>query len=126
MFFRRPPRLIAMALTTLALLCGCGIHLGEKAESPTIAYSGSGYSCVGEIPQHVEKYFLDQMSEAEITGFMQCLEHAFTSFAQLTRGRDESTYAPDEIRRFLESYFIKDRKISDELLHQFMVIKVSL
>ena len=117
----------AVAVAATLLVCGCGVKLGEAApEEKSVAYSGKGYGCLSQIPQHMEKYINDEMDEKEINDFIRCMQRAFTSFAQLTHGRDQATYAPEEIRRFLQSYFLKDRKISDGLLHEFMVIKQSL
>lgn len=124
---KRTNSLIALGCSLVLLLAGCGIRLGEKVPEPaSVAYSGKNYSCLAQIPQHLELYISDQLGEPEITDFIRCIQKSFTSFAQLTRGRDQSSYAPDEIRRFLENYFLKDRKISDELLHEFMVIKQAL
>src|SRR5665213_3583791 len=71
----------------VAPILGCGLHVGEKAPQPAaIAYSGKSYSCVAEIPQHIEKYVKDELNDQEISEFMRCLQNAFTSFAQYTRG----------------------------------------
>lgn len=120
-------RLCCVIVAAEIFISGCGIKLGEKApQAGAVSYSGKGYSCLSQIPQHMEQYLNDKLSVEEIDQFFACMKRAFTNFAQLTHGRDSSNYAPDEIRRFLESYFLKDRKISDELLHEFMVIKQSL
>ncbi len=108
----------------LLLAAGCGLHWNEPSPQPnTISYSGKGFNCVGQIPQHLDLYLSDALSETQIDDFMGCLEKAFVTFGQLTRGRDQNNYAPDEIRRFLESYFFKERKISDRFLAEFMVVK---
>lgn len=113
-----------LSLILTGVLSSCGLRLGEKAPGPVSpTFSGKGYSCVGQIPEHFDRYFKDQMSEPQITEFVQCLQKAFSSFAQLTRGRDQSTYRPEEIRSFLQSYFLKDRPISDQLMNEFMIIK---
>jgi len=118
---------IAVILSGAIALSGCGLKLNEKASQPSaISYSGKDYSCVSQIPQHIEQYVNDQMTDEQITDFTGCLKNAFQSFANYTRGREESTYSADEIRNFLERSFIKDRTISDQLLHEFMVIKQAL
>ncbi len=119
------------SLLSLGLACvltltsvSCGLHTGEESpQAPPPSYSGNGFSCVGQIPKHLEDYVFDRLAGEEVTDFVKCLQKAFTAFAQFTRGRDEKTYAPEEIRRFLQTYFIKDKMISDELLHELMVIK---
>jgi hypothetical protein len=115
---------LAMVVTTSS----CGLRIGEKQpEPPAPSYSGRGLSCVGQIPKNAEAYVKDQMSVEEINSFVLCIEKAFTSFAQLTRGRNhDSTYTPGEIRDFLQEYFVKSNRISDELMHEFMVIKQAM
>lgn len=121
-------RLIALiTATTLLITSGCGLSTGEPAppsQSPT--FSGKGYACVGQIPDYIARYFNDELNDGQVTEFVSCLQKSFTSFAQLTRGRDENTYAPEEIRRFLQDYFFRERKISDKLMQEFMVIKQAL
>lgn len=124
MFFKTLARVL-LGGAVLLMTTNCGLHLGEsQPKPPAPSYSGRGLSCVGEIPQNVENYVNDRMSEQDITAFVTCLEQAFTSFAQLTRGKsDRGTYSPQEIREFLEGYFLKSYHISDSLLAEFMVIK---
>jgi len=115
---------LALSVGFLLLLIGCGLYTGEKSPQRTPpSYSGQGFSCVGRIPEHFEKYVSDRLSNEEISSFVSCLQKAFTTFAQLTRGTNATTYAPDEIRQFLHEFFLGDRRISDELMHEFMVLK---
>ncbi|HMN69940.1 MAG TPA: hypothetical protein PKC28_15460, partial [Bdellovibrionales bacterium] len=78
---------------------------------------------MSRIPEHVDKYINDELEDAQINDFTGCLQKAFRTFAEMTRGREESIYAPGEIRRFLHEYFIKDRRISDGLMDQLMIVK---
>jgi hypothetical protein len=111
-------------MAVLGLLAGCGLKLGESAPSQNpIRFSGKGYSCIGQIPLHIEKFAADQLNEQQVSEFMQCLQKAFTTFGDLTRGADTERYTPDEIRRFLQTYFFKERPITQQLAHEFMVLK---
>lgn len=123
MSFNAFKRLLATAVSCSFLL-SCGLKTGESAPQPKApSYSGAGYNCVGEIPQTIGKYVSDELDENQITEFVRCLQKSFTSFAELTRGRDSASYAPEEIRKFLQDYFIKSHTMSDELMRQFMVVK---
>lgn len=108
----------------LSFCLGCGLNLGEKAPEPApLSLDGRGYSCIGQIAENVQAYVRDELSEDEINAFVGCLQKAFVNFAQLTRGSDGGKYHPNEIRKFIERYFLKDQVISDSLLHEFMVLK---
>lgn len=120
-------RLARILVACTLFLQGCGLYTGENAplRAPP-SYSGKGFSCVGRIPEHFDKYVNDQLSNDEITAFVSCLQKAFTTFATLTRGRSATSYAPEEIRRFLHEFFLGDRRISDPLMHEFMVLKQTM
>jgi len=107
-----------------ALGISCGLNTGEKApEQNPPSFSGKNYSCVGQIPQQVGRYAADELNEAQITEFVRCLQRSLTTFGQLTRGKDQESYAPEEIRRFLQTFFFRERPISAKLTHEFMVLK---
>lgn len=115
-----------LGLVSVAILfvLGCGLNTGESApEQSPASFGGKDYSCVGEIPSHVGRYAADELSDGQITEFVRCLQKSFSTFVQRTRGRDEDAYAPEEIRRFLQSYFFRERPISLKLTNEFMVLK---
>lgn len=121
--FSKGFRAAVAAVFTLVQM-GCGLSTGEKApDLAPPAFSGRGYTCVGQIPRHLERYVMDDLSDGQITEFVQCLQKAFTTFVQLTRGKDKDSYAPEEIRRFLQTYFLRERPITDKLMLEFMVVK---
>ena len=110
-------------------MAGCGIQLGQKAPGPyEMKPSPSQYTCVSQIAERVEDYINSRMSDEDIAGFVGCLQHAFFLFDQTFHGHQvRGHFTPNEIRTFIENNFLpRDRKISDELLSQFMVIKQTL
>lgn len=120
-------RLTIAMILIVTLNFGCGLNTGEKVQPrkpPT--YSGDNFTCVAKIPEYFDKYVNDQLPDAEITTFIQCLQKSFRTFAQLTRGRDETVYTPNELRNFLHDFFLGQRRITDELLKQAMMIKCAL
>jgi hypothetical protein len=115
---------LAAVCAVLVAAIGCGLKVGESSPTQTgPSFSGKGYSCVGQIPQHFENYVADELNDQQISDFMHCLQRAFTTFSQLTRGKEADSYTPQEIRRFLQTYFFKERPITQQLAHEFMVLK---
>lgn len=116
-----------LSVALFASATGCGLNTGEAPpQPPPPSFSGDGYSCVGQIADFMDAYFNDRTSEEEITTFVRCLQKSFVAFAQLTRGRDQDTYRPEEIRRFLQEHFFRARPITDRLMREFMVIKQAM
>ncbi len=124
MFFKTP---LSFVVAISLALPGCGLSTGESApKRPPPSYSGKGFSCVGKIPEHFDRYVNDQLSNEQVTEFVSCLQKAFTTFAQLTRGRNATSYSPDEIRQFLHSFFLNERRLKDELMGEVMILKQAI
>lgn len=121
MFFRNA---FVFAIFFSLGLTACDINL--KAKPPTSSLRMKGLNCLSQIAQTVSSYLDDEMSEGEIIEFFSCMQKAFTTFEGHSRGSKVDEYTPDEIRNFLHENFIKDRKISDKLLAEFMLIKKTL
>ena len=124
MCFKRLGR-FAVVFALSASTLSCGLQTGETTPPPlSPSFKGENYSCVGMIPENLDAYFKDQMSPAQIRSFIGCLQRAFITFAQLTRGRNEGSYTPEELRNFIQLNFLRNRYvISDLLLSEFMMIK---
>ena len=130
MSFSRVPRRswIAALLSVVVLgtsVLSCGLRTGESSPAPlSPSFKGESYSCVGMIPESLDMYFKNEMSVEQIRAFIGCLQRAFVTFSQLTRGRDEGVYSPEELRNFIQLNFLRNRYvISDLLLSEFMMIK---
>lgn len=116
-------------LFILLFVTACGLHLGENAPPiREMTISSSQYACVGEIAKKTELYINAQMNDGEINGFVGCLQNAFKTFnLRLSGGRERDSFTADEIRKFIQDLMPQDApRISDELLHQFMLIKQNL
>lgn len=117
----------ALLLIVLGLAIGMtACDLNPAARSPESSLRIGGLNCLSEIGPTVSAYIDDEMSEAQITEFFTCVQKSFTLFGTYTRGSKQGEYTPEEIRTFLQKYFIKDRKISDNLLKEFMIVKTTL
>lgn len=116
---------LGLAAWLVTGIVSCGLRTGEKPPPPlSPSFKGENYSCVGQMPEKLDEYFRDRLSVPEIKSFVLCLQKAFSSFSQLTRGREEGLYSPEELRAFLQRNFLRERYvITDRLLSEFMLIK---
>lgn len=118
-------RLLLAGLVMLNV--ACGLKVGEKApKDKPIVIGGAGFSCMTELSQKMDAFLGARLKDSEIREFMGCLRYGFESFATKTRGLERHSFSPEEIRDFLTEYFLKEKRISDELLNAFMVVKRSL
>lgn len=112
--------LIALSLSS------CGLKVGEKpADVKPIRVGRVGFGCMGNISQTVRSYVLAEMNATQVTYFFDCMKFSFVSFGNYMKleQKDRNIYAATEIRDFLQRYFIRDRVITNELLHEFMNLK---
>jgi hypothetical protein len=113
----------------LLLPVACGLHIGEKAPPASDLTASSGqFACVGQIGKKAEQFVNNELKENDINVFVKCLQNAFRNFNQYMKGeRDRDTFTPEEIRTFIHRLLPPDSsQISDQLLHQFMLIKQNL
>lgn len=115
-------RLIVFSL----FVTSCGLNTGEKApDAPLMKVSESQYTCISKIAEKTIEYGEGRLNDSEISSFIGCLQNAFFMFVSKFHGKQSrDVFTATEIRDFLQDGFLpKDHKITDELLHQFMVIK---
>ena len=105
-------------------LSACDLHVNSKP--PQASLKIGGMNCLSQIGPTVSAYVDDELSEAQVDEFFSCMQKAFVLFEGNTRGSKQDEYTPNEVRNFLQKYFIKDRKISDKLLTEFMQVKTTL
>lgn len=125
MCFKRGVLLLSLLLTT-----ACGLNVGENAPpAMDLRPSMAKYACVGEIAKKTELYIHAQMNDEEINSFISCLQGAIYAFTQYMHGqKDWDSFTPIEIRNFIQDNLLPpdSPRISNELLHQFMLIKQNL
>lgn len=121
-------RWLVAALGLSVFLCAsCGLKIGEKApKGAPIIIGGGRYSCLSNMSEKAEEFLSARLSVPEIRQFMVCLRDCFESFARRTRGMERDSFKPEELRDFIQEYFLKDRRISDQLLSDFMKLKQSM
>lgn len=110
------------------VLLGCGLKIGDEPAKNTTLTVGQNqkFSCMGQIGFTFKSYLRAQLSESDVNEFVSCLSYSFKSFENYMEGKDSSGYQPDELRDFLERHFLKEKKITDDLLYSFMDLKVTL
>lgn len=106
------------------VISSCGLKIGEKpAEVKPIHVGKVGFGCMSNISKTIHSYVLAELNASQVTYFFDCMKFSFVSFGEYVRGERRDSYAATEIREFLQNYFIRDRKISDALLEEFMNLK---
>ena len=105
----------------LLLFTGCGLRIGEVYKDAPLKEMALG--CMNQLNEQLSGYLKQEIPEEEIGAFSRCLQSALIAFKNHVWGKHEKIYTPEELRSFIQEFFLTDQTISDELLHQLMILK---
>lgn len=107
----------------------CGRLLGEKAPdaSEIVGLSTQEVGCLSGASTRLASYFKGELKDDEQVGALwRCASRSLELFAQKTQGHDQGVYRAEELKRFLEKYFLNGSRIPDEVFVQVMEFKRGL
>lgn len=104
-------------------ISSCSLQIGEEPAKNSEIDFGNQVDCLSSVGEVFSSFFEGDLDDAELAEFMDCAKFSFESFEKYTVGANSMEYHPKEIRNFLHRYFLKDKKISDQLLNQVMILK---
>lgn len=111
-------------LIALPLLCSCAEESQPADEPVIIELSGGSTQCLSDISDTFVRYVHGDLPESELREFWRCTREAVQMFLDLTRGRQNTeSYSKNEVKTFLEDYFLGDLVLSPELVTEFMYVK---
>src|ERR1035437_4770982 len=108
------------------------IKFGEKspAANQSPAMGGALFGCLSNFNKTVIDYFSGTATPAAVSGLFDCSKAALTLFLNNTRGETPGGYAPDELRNFLNTYFLGGAgaplQLSGDFAHSAMVLKQAI
>ena len=117
---------VAIAIGAFALI-GCQVSTSD-APKPVDSFklSGPQSNCLAEAAPTIQAYFQGKGKPDDVAGVWDCASQALDMFTQYTRGGTADVYTAKEIRSFLETYFLGDVRVSDEMLTEVMRLKQTI
>ena len=118
---------IALALVGAFALFGCQVST-QDAPRPNSSFklTGPQTNCLANAAPVIQQFFDGNAKPDDVTAAWDCAGQALNMFTQYTRGGSSDLYTAKEVRSFLETYFLGDIRVSDELLVEVMRVKVAL
>ncbi len=116
--------------SSLALgIVGCGGENKTPKNIPVVHMQAS--TCFSGTLSKISGYFSGVATERETTEVWSCFSNIVSEFNTYVRGQSNQRYTADELRNFLEYYFLSEYSpsagerhlISDEFLNEIMVMK---
>jgi hypothetical protein len=114
---------LALAMACL-LSSGCGLKVFDHAPAQApIVVTGVETSCLSGIPAKVSGYLDGSHPASEVQALGSCLDQALDTFATKTRGANPGWYSSEELRAFLNRFFLADSPIPQGLFAEVMKVK---
>jgi hypothetical protein len=107
------------------LLNACAVNEGPPKEKVK-DISKQSLKCLSTLRADLENYFNGDATDERINNLYTCSLKALQTFKTQTQGESAGKFTAEEIRNFLSRYFLDDLKISDNLLHEVMLVKKAL
>lgn len=124
-------RLSTLTIGTLLVLAtaGCGIKFAQKpTDAGTVQLGSAETACLNGAAKTLGDYFRGNTSGTQISGLYNCAANSLVLFQQRVTSAELplGEYSPKDLRKFMEQYFLSGLKISDDLLNNIMLLKVTL
>jgi hypothetical protein len=124
MFFKRIARL---SIAAACLLSVVGCSLNEGPPPPRSQNLGQGnLGCLSDLNAKLVKYFDGKANAADVNSVTTCAINALKTFGDLVEGENRNRFTAEEVRDFLERYFLNDVTFSDSFLRELMRVKQAL
>lgn len=129
--FSKIRKLSTVVLATLLAVsvASCRFQISDdelSTESSIGALGGGQLGCLNGLGKTLQSYFEGATSSREIERKWECADGALKLFVERVKGKNLEYYTPDELRRFLQRYFVTDLTISDRLLSEVFEVKNSI
>ncbi len=95
-------------------------------EAP-LKLSGPAENCMSDSLKSLESYFKGVSRVGDIDSAFRCVSGALEMFKLFGRGSAQrDSFSLSELKSFFERYFLRDVKLTDQLLNEVMLVKVAI
>lgn len=114
-----------LGLLVAVLVAGCSMPVGEKPAAPAKPAAKLGFDsdCLKQVKPALGKWVDGTAAPAELDVAGSCLENAVEIFKSKVVGDKQDEQTKEELRKFLESYVLKETKLSDAFMTEVMALK---
>ncbi len=124
MSFSKILRPIAAIAIASSLLTACSLKLNDPQQDPqSLSVNALSGGCLSDPGTPFKKFFQGTISEDELDSFWLCLSKAFRTFVESTKGANPDYYTPEELRAFIQKFFMKNRTLTPEFIAEAMAFK---
>ncbi len=116
--------LVAGSLLAVSfVVIGCTAMNGQASKPGPLKLTIPAEACLKQAIPVIQSYFSGDVAAQDVNVAWSCVSGAVTKFTTSTRGANPDFYTARELRTFLETFYLGDIKVSDQLLFEIMRIK---
>ncbi|HUP58669.1 MAG TPA: hypothetical protein VM598_14520 [Bdellovibrionota bacterium] len=114
--------ILSIAALTTAAACGLKVHDDPPAQDP-IEIDGVATGCLKGFSVRLGKFFEGEGPASDVHALGSCVDQALVTFSEKARGAQAGFYSAEELRRFLNRYFVADAPFHEAFWGELMKVK---
>jgi hypothetical protein len=122
MSFKTNLKITAVILGISAFIASCTLRQTPPGGQP-LNVNESALSCMDNMSGTINSYLKGTASDADVNALWDCTHSALDTFTQRVRGQVPGQYSSDELRGFLERYYIHKINLTDAFMQSCGIIK---
>jgi hypothetical protein len=122
MSFKTSLKTVAVTLGVTAFIASCTLRQTPPGGQP-LNVNEASLSCMDSLSASIDKYLQGHSSDQDVNDIWDCTSKALTTFTQRVRGQVPGQYSADELRGFLEKYYVHKINLTDDLMKSSGIIK---
>ena len=119
--------IVCLSVVTLSfsfVMTGCSVATQDNVTpAGPLKLTLPQQECLEKSMPYIQQFFQGTVSEENLNDAWNCTSDALTMFTTSVRGSNPDYYTSRELRTFLETFFLGDIKVSDQLLIEAMRLK---
>jgi hypothetical protein len=116
--------LIAASMSAISFMTiGCTATNDQTSQQGPLKLTLPAEACLKQAIPVIQNYFTGAVAPEDVNTSWSCISGALMKFTTSTRGANPDFYTSRELRSFLETFYLGDIKVSDQLLVEVMRIK---
>jgi hypothetical protein len=118
-------KISAVIFGASAFVASCTLRQTPPGGTP-LNVNESSLSCMDNMSGIIDSYLKGTSSDADVNALWDCTHSALTTFTQRVRGAVPGQYSANELRGFLERYYVHKINLTDDLIKSSGIIKTLL
>jgi hypothetical protein len=118
-------KISTVILGASVFIASCTLRQTPPSGAP-LNVNENSLSCMDNMSGIIDSYLKGTSSDADVNALWDCTHSALATFTQRVRGAVPNQYSANELRGFLERYYVHKISLTDDLMRSAGIIKTLL